>query len=277
MVVRSTIAGIAGIMMMVAASGHPASAQGACPAGCDGATNWSGFWVGAGIGVNADIIGHDYKNFNAGGAQIGNGTDDGRGGAGFLGTVGVGYDWHLRDRWVVGAFTDFDYGSSEHSETDYWATGNSGWNIKHDLTWSIGARLGLITSNTSMVYGLIGYSRTNMEVNVHATDTGGTPFSHTDDMSFSGLMLGAGLEQDLGNGFFLKGEYRYINYGAEDFKGGARHANLTVTEFESDQFELDSHSFRLTLAYKFDRGGDAIEEVSYKDIPPAPSYTAPYK
>ena len=32
-------------------------------------------------------------------------------------------------------------------------------------------------------------------------------------MDFSGLVLGAGLEHNLGNGFSLKGEYRYTNYG----------------------------------------------------------------
>ena len=40
----------------------------------------------------------------------------------------------------------------------------------------------------------------------------------------------------------------------------------TTDRTETDNFDLDSHSFRLTLAYKFHRGGDVVEEVSYKDM-----------
>ena len=278
MVVRSTIAGIAGILMMVAAGTNPASAQGACPVGCDGATNWSGLWLGAGIGMNADMIGHNYKNFSAqtGGTMTGYGDDNSRGADGFFGSVGVGYDWHVRDRWVLGAFTDLDFGNSTHTETDYSGTGGPyGWNIERNMTWTVGARIGLLTSNTSMVYGLVGYSRTDMDIDVFENDGAGNSFRVSRNVDFGGLVVGAGLEQDLGNGFFLKGEYRYTMFGDESY--GARIMNLAGNSFEQDAFELDSHSFRLGLSYKFTRGGDMIEEVSYKDIPPAPSYTAPYK
>lgn len=275
MVNRSTIAGVAGVMMMIAAGSVPAVAQD-CPAGCDGATNWTGFWLGAGIGANADMIGHQWSTVDALGAPTGNGTDDSRGGDGFFGTVGIGYDWQVRDRFIMGAFADFDFGNTEHSEVDYFGTaGPYGWDYERNTTWTIGARFGLATSNTSMVYGLIGYSQTNADIAVFENDGVGGSFRISRELDFSGLVLGAGLEQDLGNGFSLKGEYRYTNYGEEHFGSGI--ANLAGTEFETDDFDLDTHSFRLTLAYKFHRGGEVVEEVSYKDMPPAPSYTQPYK
>ena len=61
MVIRSAIAGVAGVMMMMAAGSNPAAANGACGVGCDGAVNWTGFSIGVGIGVNADMIGHKYS------------------------------------------------------------------------------------------------------------------------------------------------------------------------------------------------------------------------
>ena len=277
MVIRSTIAGVAGILMVIAAGANPAAAQGACPAGCDGATNWTGFWLGAGVGVNADMIGHDWRETTTGtSTELGHGNDDTRGGAGVFGTVGVGYDWQVRDRWILGAFTDFDFGNTDHTETDYFSTGKAGWTIENNRTWTIGARVGLLTSNTAMLYGLIGYSRANMDVSVFEENSTLTPSSKTfsKELEFSGLVLGAGLEQDLGNGFSLKGEYRYTNYGSESM---GSHVELDATKTEYDEFDLDRHSFRLSLAYKFHRNSDMIEEVSYKDIPPAPSYTAPYK
>ena len=278
MVIRSAMAGIAGVMMMVAAGSNPAAAGGACPAGCDGATNWTGFWLGVGIGGNADMIGHNYDTYNAGapGVITGYGNDDSRGGAGFFGTVGVGYDWQFRDRFVLGAFTDFDFGNSTHSETDYFLpAGPYGWDMERNTTWTIGARLGLITSNTAMLYGLIGYSRTSMDITLVQDDGAGNSSTVSRNLDFDGFVVGAGLEQNLGNGFSLKGEYRYTNYGSESF--GPATPNLAGTVFENDSFDIDSHSFRLTLNYKFARGEDPVEEVSYKDVPPAPSYSRPYK
>lgn len=281
MVSRSSMAGIAGVVMMIAVGSSPVAAQGACPAGCDGATDWSGFWLGAGIGVNADMIGHDWVETTTGSSTIlGKGNDDSRGGVGVFGTVALGYDWQFSERMVFGAFTDFEFGKSEHSEKDNWYaagagnTGSAGWNIDRNHTWSVGARVGLLTSNTAMFYGLIGYSQTSVDISVWEQNDTPESLTVSKNLDFSGLVLGAGLEQDLGNGFSLKGEYRYTNYGEESF---GSHVELDAVKTEADTFDLDSHSFRLSLAYKFHRDADVIEEVSYKDIPPAPSYSAPYK
>ena len=238
------------------------------------------------ICVNADMLGHDYTVQGSAahatpGIYVNSGSDDSRGGDGFFGTIALGYDWQVRDRFVLGAFTDFDFGSSEHSESDSWDDGaggiaSAGWDMERNSTWTIGARFGLLTSNTSMVYGLIGYSRTSLDVTVFHDEVVNPANNRriSEDLDFSGLVLGVGLEQDLGNGFSLKGEYRYTNYGSESF---GPNIEIDPTLEEIDHFDLDSHAFRLTLNYKFARGGDMVEEVSYKDVAPAPSYTAPYK
>ena len=273
-----SVAGVAGVMMMMAAGATPVSAQNACPAGCDGATNWTGFWLGAGVGVNADIIGHEYYETNNVGVYTANGKDDSRGAHNFFGTIGLGYDWQFRDRFVLGAFTDFDFGNTEHKEIDRFGAGgigSAGWNIERNTTWTIGTRLGLVTSNTAMFYGLIGYSRTDVDIEVFEDDGAGNAISTSSNVDYDGLVLGVGMEQDLGNGFSLKGEYRYTNYGEETFATDI--ANLAATRLEDDEFSLDSHSFRLTVAYKFHRSNDVIEEVSYKDVQPAPSFSSPYK
>jgi len=273
MVIRSAVAGVAGVMMMMAAGSNPAAAQGACGAGCDGAVNWTGFSIGVGIGGNADMIGHQYNETDNLGTYTANGRDDSRGGDGFFGTVGIGYDWQFRDRFVLGAFTDFDFGRTEHKEIDYFG-GSAGWDYERNTAWTIGARLGLITSNTSMVYGLLGYARTSADISVFENDGAGNSIRTSHNVDFSGFVVGAGLEHNLGNGFSLKGEYRYTNFGDEVFDTDI--ANLAATRLEDDTFDLDSHSFRLTLAYKFDRG-EAVEEVSYKDVAPAPAYGSRYK
>jgi outer membrane immunogenic protein len=190
-----------------------------------------------------------------------------------LGTVGVGYDWHLRDRWVLGAFADFDFSNTEHKEHDWWPgppAGYAGWKMEKDYAWTIGARIGLVTTNTSMVYGIIGYSQADYNINVYEENGVDTPVSIDKTLTFRGLTLGAGLEHDLGNGFSLKGEYRYTDYHEEDFGSHTPIGSTTDTEY--DDFDFDSHSVRLSLVYKFGRREEPIEHISYKDIPPAPPY-----
>lgn len=268
MLKRSSLAGFAGAAFILAAGAHPANAQ--CGVGCDGPTNWNGFWLGAGVGGSFDMIDHKYVNRNALGAVIDYGTESERGADGFIGTVGAGFDWQIRDRWVIGAFADFDFGNVEHTTVNTWTTGYGSWQIEQNNAWTVGARVGLVTTNTSMIYGLIGYSQTSLDVNVHAEDTAYVnPFDYSDDLTLHGLVLGAGLEHDLGHGFSLKGEYRFTDYGKERFLDG------TVSDlegnFETDDFDVNSHSVRMSLVYKFARER-AVEEVSYKDVPPAPSY-----
>jgi outer membrane immunogenic protein len=265
---RGYLAGIAGAFFAVATSASPASAQ--CGPGCDGMANWSGIYVGVGVGGAFDMIGQDYVHYDTGSVDS-TGSDDKRGGSGLIGTVSAGYDWHVRDRWVVGAFTDFDFGASEHKETDNWygaTPGMAEWTITHNNTWTVGGRVGLLTTNTAMVYGLLGYSRADVDVKLHAEQSGSGSVDASKNFDFDGLTVGAGLEQELGNGFFLKGEYRYTTYGDESF---GTHKELDPTKSETDTFDLDTHSIRASLVYKFGRD-QGVEEVSYKDVPPAPPY-----
>jgi len=115
-----------------------------------------------------------------------------------------------------------------------------------------------------MFYGLIGYSQADMDFKVY--DGGSGENITTKDLTFHGLTVGGGMEQDLGNGFSLKGEYRYTTYGAEGFGSIMSNGNN-----EYDKFDPDTHAFRLSLVYKFGHS-DPVEEVSYKDIPPARPY-----
>jgi outer membrane immunogenic protein len=276
MLKRSAIAGAAGALMLFAAGAAPASAQSACAPGCDGPANWTGFWLGAGIGANANMVEQTSKDYNLSvndpNAQLQWASSmDERGAEGFMGSVGLGYDWQIRDRWVLGFFTDFDFGKVENSFTGSGNTDSTVYDFEQNWSWNIGLRLGLVTTNTSMLYGLIGYSRTQLDFSYNFTNTTNGSFNYSEEVDYNGLILGVGLEHDLGNGFSIKGEYRYINYGEENFLDGTRQTDFSPT-FEVDDFDPDTHAVRLTLAYKFHR--DEVEEVSYKDIAPAP---APYK
>jgi outer membrane immunogenic protein len=203
---------IAGFAVALALSAGAAVADGmdkrAGAACC--ASSWSGFYIGAGAGGMAVV--YDVDGFG----DFGN--------DGFFGTVTIGFDHQINSRMVVGLFADYDF--SNVSTTFTGITGE----LKN--AWSVGGRLGVLSSPTTLWYGTAGYTQANVDLNI--------PISVPD---FSGYFLGAGVESQLGGGWSLKGEYRYSQYGSETVGG------IDV--------EPSTHSARAVLSYKFGRRDEA--------------------
>lgn len=77
-----------------------------------------------------------------------------------------------------------------------------------------GLRVGAVLGESTLLYAKGGY--TNARVNY--TYTLGTT-TIADGENLDGWRLGAGIEQSLGRNLYVKGEYRYSNYGAFDDYG----------------------------------------------------------
>src|SRR5688572_24885050 len=69
--------------------------------------NWSGLYVGAGVGVGATVHGLGLSNI-LGPLDV---DANGLGGEGFFGEVSVGYDYLVSPRFLVGGFADFRFGN----------------------------------------------------------------------------------------------------------------------------------------------------------------------
>ncbi len=148
------------------------------------APTWTGFYLGAGIGAGAVVhdldvdafvdeldkgkcetsgSGYTCSNdgrFNLFDASLG---FDGIGGEGVIGTFQIGYDWQNWSRWVVGVFADFDVSGIE-TDLDFSANAFDGFavsgdgEVDMDYMWTIGARIGYLTTPDTMLYLLLGYS-----------------------------------------------------------------------------------------------------------------------
>jgi outer membrane immunogenic protein len=199
---------IAGYALALALSASAAFADGmdkrAGAACC--ASSWNGFYIGAGAGGMA--VTYDVSAFG----DFGN--------DGLFGTVTVGLDHQINSRVVVGLFADYDF--SNVSTTFTGVTG------KLNNAWSVGGRLGVLSSPTTLWYATGGYTQANLDLSI--------PISTPD---FDGYFVGAGVESQLGGGWSLKGEYRFSQYGSENI-GGA-------------DVEPSTHSARAVLTYKFGR------------------------
>jgi len=207
------------------------------------------------------------------------------GDAGFFGTIQLAYDHQVSSRWVIGAFIDFDWGSNVEASgsasnaldlsfggvpvatlsSD--ATSN---NIEQDWSFTLGGRIGLLANQRTLLYFLAAYTRMELDnayAQMNFTDPLGFigPINSPTSLrvpladSLEGYTLGGGVETKLNHAVSLKFEYRYT-----DLESDSASASNTVIEccaFDaiarriqedaSASMDLDLHSVRAVLSYKF--------------------------
>jgi outer membrane immunogenic protein len=208
--------------------------------GPDGATSttagyapdsWSGIYAGlyggAGAIVNdIGISGPITANFN------------GIGGEGLLGGAMIGYDHQFGPNWVAGI-------QAEIGITDL-TTELKGAPLSLDAqpewTAAVSGRLGWLPVPETMLYLIGGYSFADYNVDI-ATGGGGASFSQ----DYNGFHVGTGIETYLAKNVTARVEYRYTQYGGEDWgvtsPAGAQLPSLDV--------EPSSHTGLLGIVWKF--------------------------
>jgi outer membrane immunogenic protein len=204
------------------------------------APTWSGFYIGVGVGGGAVVHDLSVRDAIAGERLLNfSGGDDG-----VLGTVIVGADWQLGPKTVFGIFGDFDFFnfSTRHRMFDDFFRHS----MDHDNAWSVGARLGLLSSPTTLWYITGGFTQIQIDHSVRFFDL--DEFSISRDHNLNGFFVGAGVESRLGaSNWFLRLEYRF-----SDFENG----RLRVRDEDGEDIfrvntDVDTHTARLTLSYKF--------------------------
>ena len=128
---------------------------------------------------------------------------------------------------------------------------------KDGHAWSIGGRLGVLSSPSTLLFVSAGWTQVSTEADLSFVFDG-TERRLTLDKERDGWFVGAGIETQLGwlgSGFSLRGEYRFTRLDDD-------HRRLTLAEdscgvgcdrrlaFDRD---IDVHSVRAVLVYKFGR------------------------
>jgi outer membrane immunogenic protein len=210
--------------------------------------NWSGLYIGAGVGVGTVVHGLGLEIL---GTELG--SLNGIGGEGVFGELSIGYDYQVAPRFIIGAFADAHYGNigPELRVPTF---------IDADLTnvygFDVGARAGYVLNPTTLGYVLGGYAWQHFELDGNIE---GDPFDFEEDRD--GYVVGVGMETVIRDGWTLKTEYRYSYYGDD-----------TVVSFPiADDVGLDLnvepsvHTFTVGANYRFgaENGGPAIEAPAY--------------
>src|SRR5262245_33754897 len=167
------------------------------------APTWSGFYIGGGVGAAAivnDISDHERDerlfDFNAGADSV-------------LGTVIIGWDWQIGPKSVFGVFADFDFFNFSHDHRD----DIFGFRHSNDINnaWSVGARLGWLSSPSTLWYVTGGYTQVDIDHSARFSEVDNLRIDG--DRTLDGFFVGGGVDTRLAaSNWFLRLEYRFSDF-----------------------------------------------------------------
>jgi outer membrane immunogenic protein len=230
--------------------------------------SWTGFYISAGLGGSYMFTDLD------GGVGAYDGVDElafvgaagNAGAANFFGTVGLGYDFQMSPKWLIGVLADYDFAASQDASVTGGGSvlnglGAAAVTLSSEMgdTWSVGARLGYLINPRTLVYAMGGYSEAefsldgSVEGSLGGTDFG--PYSVNSGESWrQGYFVGGGLETMLALNLTAKLEYRYAQYDGGSFDvedtfsiNGSGGDVLG----EASMSDPEVHSIRAALSWRF--------------------------
>lgn len=190
--------------------------------------SWTGFYVGGYLGGGAVVHDVDVDLGQGKGANF-----NGIGGEGFIGGGLLGYNYQFSDRLVFGVEGSVGY---HNLETTAGLGPLADVEIGPDLTASASGRVGWLATPDSLFYLIGGYTFSRYKAKI--SEVGG-PGSISFRQNYHGWHVGSGLETRLTERLTARVEYRYTQFGGEDF-------------FDTDGFAEvapSTHTGRLALAW----------------------------
>jgi outer membrane immunogenic protein len=178
--------------------------------------SWTGFYVGAGGGFSSLNNKIDARPGPDPSSPL-SASLNGLGANGALATISAGYDYQLSPYFVAGIFGDFDF----HSLTSSLdinipsapLSGHGEFSVNHQ--WSVGGRLGYLTSPGTLVFLTGGYTALSVsDFTANVSGGGQTMTLDATVPTIAGGFVGAGFETKLTKSISLKGEYRFTEFGS---------------------------------------------------------------
>ncbi|HMJ40960.1 MAG TPA: outer membrane beta-barrel protein [Pseudolabrys sp.] len=238
-----------GAMQVASAADMPAKAPVFKPA-LAVATSWTGLYVNGGVGSGIWTADTTTQSAATGACVLC--TTQTQGGKGWVGVVGIGYDYQFLPSFLAGVFGDYNFGNLKGTVQDQFPF--FAGDTKEKSAWSVGARLGWLVTPSSMVYVNGGYTAASFTGANMVTTFASAPTTFTTaDTTFRGWFIGGGTETTvpiLGAGWFWRNEYRYASYRNQtltDSSGGVA--------MDSINFKPTVHTITSQIVYKLNTGG----------------------
>lgn len=220
--------------------------------------NWTGFYVGGGLGLRSTETDWDSTFLCVFGGCPGNNvltsgnTPEPLNGTAFRYSGYLGYNWQFAPQWLVGVEGDIGGGNKTVTITGTGLPGgipNPGDSFGVKTTWdaSARARLGWLPNPDLLLYVTGGGAWQHLEAFRNFCVGCGSPlaFSSNVDDTRTGWTVGAGAEYRIWGNLLGRAEYRYADFGTTSFTDGD--ANRTANY----DIDLKTHTVTFGLAYKF--------------------------
>jgi outer membrane immunogenic protein len=236
------------------------------PAPVAAVASWTGFWISGGFGYGMSQYQHSEYNIAAPFALVSTGQDVGA--KGWLGKVGLGYDYQFAGpygSWVVGAFADTDWSNISGQYTIATARANLTGQYRSDYSWSVGGRVGYVALPGLLTYFNGGYTQAHSK---------GTGFLNTTNptapvvnavalagQTRDGYFLGGGTEYAVSvlPGLFWKNEVRFSSFNNRtDTAVCTAAVGCAVGPTFTQTSRLYEQKATTELVYRFNWGGPVV-------------------
>jgi outer membrane immunogenic protein len=245
--------------------------------------SWTGFYLGAGVGLRStqtDVtvtgaegfgtnLGTTCANFSAFGGCV---TSLPLNDTAFRFSPYAGFNWQVTSHWVVGIEADFGLASETTTLHGSFPSTNGigigaygGNNFSVKTTWdaSVRGRIGYIVTPMVLAYATGGPAWLHVEATSNCGTAGFlacgpnnfSPATLTNSTTKMGWTIGGGVEAALGYNWIARAEYRYADFGTisnTDVRAGGVNVGggpLTVAY----DLAITTHIATFGLAYKFAR------------------------
>ncbi|MEW9805382.1 outer membrane protein [Mesorhizobium sp. ZMM04-5] len=198
----------------------------------DTSYNWSGIYVGAQIGYAWGDSDVDFSTIPV----TSNPEPDG-----VLGGVYLGYNAQLANGVVLGVEGDFAFADLHDGDGLASPVPLPGQSIEVDVNWTaaLRARLGYAAGRfLPYVAGGVAFADVDHEGFSSPNASAGTGSD-----TFVGWTIGVGAEYAFTDRLIGRAEYRYSDYGSEDYAG--------TVNFPTHSVDLKTNDIRLGISYKF--------------------------
>jgi outer membrane immunogenic protein len=252
----------------------PANTYRKAPAVVAPVPTWTGLWISGGFGYG--LMNYQHSEYSATtGALFSPGQDTA--GKGWLGKVGLGYDYQFMGNFVIGAFADADWSNIGGQSTFACPGGCPGafaytGQYKNDWSWAAGGRIGYVALPGLLTYFNAGYTQAHIkQTNYVDGSVGDGRFFGTNSglallsQTRGGYFLGGGTEYAISQipGLFWKNEVRFSEFGnktnahtctvfAGSNCGVAGTTNILQTSHIYEQMATTE------LVYRFNWGGPLV-------------------
>jgi outer membrane immunogenic protein len=201
-----------------------------------------------------------------------------------FGTLKIGYDRLIHERFLIGAFADVDfYSNSDHTFSEPWVKDYGDWkkeigsidgSFEIDNVFSAGVRGGVLLTPRILAYAVGGYSHATVDGNVDVSFKYGPTLSLAGPDDLQGYFVGGGAEIKLRRNVSLQLEYRYTDLDSDSASASKTivkgpydcgdyycEKKITKTFNANADFDGDIQSVRAVLVFKLDTPAHHVEPL----------------